>query len=323
MVKLLALVASLALGCVTFHPKYPNASTRSPVPVPPVDLSVPFAPIVSVRGPSVEDSFILSTYDFLRGSDYDSFQVDFAGSDSLPARAHLLLPRGVGPYPGVMVFPIRGGSHLVSEALAKSLTNRGYATLRLERRRVFESRDPAGDFSVPAARLRSMLNDARRLLTWFEQHPKVDEDKIAAAGASLGGIMAATLIGMEPGRIKAALLIMAGGGIPEIVYDTHDTGSLGSFRDNSVTQCRKVALAKMRPYVADIDPLSYAGNVDRERVVLISATFDRIISPSSTKALWNAMGQPRWMKVPTGHVTVFPFFWWAVGHGHKLFEKVL
>jgi dienelactone hydrolase len=223
-----------------------------------------------------------------------------------------------------MVFPIRGGSHLVSEALSKSLTNRGYATLRLERRRVFQHGDPAGDFRVPASRLRDSLSDARRLLDWFAARSEVDEDRIGVAGVSLGGIMAATLLGMDD-RIRAGFFIMAGGGLPEIIHDSHDP-RLESFRDGVQGAAgaldREAFLEAMRPSTADLDPLTFAANVQPERALIVSARFDRVVPPERTEALWEAMGRPRWIKVPSNHYAILPFFWWSVGQGADLFDRV-
>jgi dienelactone hydrolase len=321
----LLLLALLASACTTVSPQRDQRMLSSPAthvparPAPPSELTV-----TPHETKTVEGSFILKVYDWLRGDDYEAFRVDYRGVDEEPARAHLLIPPRPGPHPGVMVFPIRGGSHLVSEALAKSLTNRGYVTLRLERRRVFQHGDPTGDFQVPASRLRDSLSDARRLLDWFAARPEVDGDRIGVAGVSLGGIMAATLLGMDE-RIRAGFFIMAGGGLPEIIHDSHDP-RLESFRDGVQGTAgevdRESFLEAMRPTTVDLDPLTFAANVEPERALIVSARFDRVVPPERTEALWEAMGRPRWIKVPSNHYAILPFFWWSVGQGADLFDQV-
>jgi alpha/beta superfamily hydrolase len=321
----LLLFALLGTACTTISPQpgqrvLPESLVRVPAPpAAPTELTV-----TPHETKIVERSVILKVYDFLRGDDYEAFRVDYGGADGEPARAHLLIPPGPGPHPGVMVFPIRGGSHLVSEALSKSLTNRGYVTLRLERRRVFQHGDPTGDFQVPASRLRDSLSDARRLLDWFTARPEVDGDRIGVAGVSLGGIMAATLLGMDE-RIRAGFFIMAGGGLPEIIHDSHDP-RLETFRDGvqgtGGEVDRESFLEAMRPTTVDLDPLTFAGNVEPDRALIVSARFDRVVPPERTEALWEAMGRPRWIKVPSNHYAILPFFWWSVGQGADLFDSV-
>jgi dienelactone hydrolase len=322
----LLLLVLLCSACTTISPQpAPRALPDRVVEVPERPVAPTELTVTPHETKSVEQSFILRVYDFLRGDDYEAYRVDYLGADEQPARAHLLVPPGDSPHPGVMVFPIRGGSHLVSEALSKSLTNRGYVTLRFERRRVFQHGDPEGDFDVPAARLRDSLVDARRLLDWFAARPEVDGDRIGVAGVSLGGIMAATLLGMDE-RIGAGFFIMAGGGLPEIIHDSRDP-RLESFRDGvqgtEGEVDREAFVEAMRPTTEDLDPLSFAPNVEPDRALIVSARFDRVVPPERTEALWEAMGRPRWIKVPSNHYAILPFFWWSVGQGADLFDRVL
>ena len=73
----------------------------------------------------------------------------------------------------------------------------------------------------------------------------------------------------------------------------------------------------------DVDPLTFAANVDPERALIVSARFDRVVPRQRTEALWEAMGHPRWIEVPSGHYAMLPFFWWSVGQGADLFDRVL
>ena len=52
------------------------------------------------------------------------------------------------------------------------------------------------------------------------------------------------------------------------------------------------------------------------------ARFDRVIAPERTEALWQALGRPRWLVVPTGHYQLVPYFWWAVGRGADHLDRV-
>jgi len=324
----LVLLALLAAGCTTL----PRASgtPNAPLPRPPIDAALAPAPVpreafvVTPEAPTVEDSFILDLYTWLKGSDYDSFRVEFPGVDGAPARAHLLLPPGPGPHPAVIVFPIRGGSHVVSEAVAKALVERGYAAAHLERRPLFPRKETQVDFAVTAGRLRSQLLNGRRFLDWLAADPRIDPERLAAAGVSLGGMLAATLMGIDD-RIKAGFFIMAGGGLPEIIHDSAD-GRLRWFRerarDATGLETRDAFVTELRSFVEDVDPLTWAPRIDPDRALLVSARFDRVVPGERTRVLWEAMGRPTWVRVPSGHYEILPFFWWSVGRGADLLDRV-
>jgi acetyl esterase/lipase len=182
------------------------------------------------------------------------------------------------------VFPIRAGNHVVSEALAKALVNRGYAAIWLERRVSLFGEDDhraPGDFGAFAADLHNFVLDARSLIGWLAMRPEVDPQRIATAGVSLGGILAATTLAQEP-RASAGFFVMAGGGLAEILRDSED-GDVVRFREHGIeahafTDGENLAQLA-RPYTDPVDPLSWADRIDPEQVLLISARFDRVIAP--------------------------------------------
>ncbi|PLV56188.1 alpha/beta hydrolase [Thermotoga sp. SG1] len=56
-----------------------------------------------------------------------------------------------------------------------------------------------------------------------------------------------------------------------------------------------------------IDPLAYAKFVDTSRIVMIEAMFDKALPKSTRKILWEHLGKPRRIKVPSSHVSWLPF----------------
>jgi dienelactone hydrolase len=283
-------------------------------------------PVLVAEPTTIESHPLIAIYDLLKPEASSAFRVEFAGVDGELRRAHWQLPAGPGPHPTVVVFPIRAGNHVVSEALAKALVNRGYAAIWLERRSSLFGEDDhraPGDFGAFAADLRNFVLDARSLIGWLATRPEVDPARIATAGVSLGGILAATTLAQEP-RASAGFFVMAGGGLAEILRDSED-GDVVRFREQGIeahafTQENLARLA--RPYTDPVDPLSWADRIDPERVLLISARFDRVIAPDRTRALWQALGRPRWLTVPTGHYQLVPYFWWAVGRGADHLDHV-
>ena len=284
-------------------------------------------PVVTEEPTTVEGHLVLWAYDRVRPRADRAYRVEFRGSDGEPRRAHWQLPAGPGPHPTVLVFPIRAGNHVVSEALAKALVNRGYAAIWLERRRSLfgadDDREP-GDFDAFAADLSDFVLDARRLIGWLATQPQVDPERLATAGVSLGGILAATTLALEP-RVQAGFFVMAGGGLAEILGESED-GDVVHFRERGVAagafRDGRELVQKARGYTDPVDPLTWASRIDPARVLLVSARFDRVISPERTRVLWEAMGRPRWLVVPTGHYQLLPYFWWAIGQGADHLDRV-
>jgi dienelactone hydrolase len=271
--------------------------------------------VVQPQGRTVEQNWILDIYTLLHSRDYRSFRVLFPSRGADEAVAHLLLPRGAGPHPLVVVFPILEGSHVVSEGLAKALVNRGYAVARLERHELnlSEARDP----EVPARTFRRAILDARRLLDWLVAHPELDPGRVASAGVSTGAVLALTLMEVDP-RVRAGFFLMVGGNLAEVLYDSREK-PIRIFRRRLESrynlQTREAWLAFMQPHLGLVDPITYAGRIHPHQVLMVSGRYDRIIRPRHTEALWEALGRPTWRRFPAGHYQFSPFFWWAAGRG--------
>ena len=272
---------------------------------------------------TVEQSWILGLYTRFHSRDYRNYRVEFPSQERGTATAHFLVPPGDGPHAAVVVFPILAGSHVVSEGLAKALVNRGFAVARLERKELELAENP--DPETLARALRAALLDGRRLLDWLVTRPEVDPDRLGVAGVSLGGILAATLLGVDD-RVRAGILLMAGGGIAEILHDSAEKpvrAFRNTLREERRLEGREAFLAEVQPFTEPVDPLSYAEGIDPRSVLLVSGRFDRVIPPERTRALWEALGHPTWIRLPIGHYQFFPFFWWAVGRGADHLERAL
>ena len=138
MASVVTLVAALALSAAC-------TSTRTPAPQRPAPdvisnslldhLPLDGAAVSIEPGPrTAEDNWFLDLYTFLHNKDFTPLRVVLppSESDGEEAIAHLVLPDGDQPQPVVIVLPILGGDHFVSEAFAKALVNRGRTADALE-----------------------------------------------------------------------------------------------------------------------------------------------------------------------------------------------
>jgi dienelactone hydrolase len=317
--------ALLAVGCTTISGS-PGEVARSE-PCAPNGLE--YAPLdpaqvrVEAEDRTVERSFALRLYTWFHHERYTAYRVEFPASDGSDGVAHWLVPEGEGAHATVIVFPILAGSHVVSEGLAKTLVNRGYAVLRMEREPL--DLETAEDAETPSRAFRGAIVDARRLLDWLETREETDRERLAAAGVSLGGIMAATLVGVDD-RLDAGFFIMAGGGLAELLHDSTEK-PVRKFRDRFIEtqgfETREEFVEFFRPLTDPVDPLRFAGRIDPDRVLLISGRYDRVVPAERTRALWRELGEPRWIRFPAGHYQLAPFFWWAAGKGGDHLDRVL
>jgi pimeloyl-ACP methyl ester carboxylesterase len=222
----------------------------------------------------------------------------------------------------VVVFPILGGSHVISELLSKVLVRRGFAVARLERRPL--DLEAAPDVATVVERMRATILDGRRLVDWLEQHPRVDPQRIAAAGASLGGMQATCLAAVD-GRVSGLILMLSGGGLPELLYDSAER-PVQTFRDRILLkrgldlEDRSGFVAAVEPQTRVVDPLTCAPAIPTASVYLATGRFDRVMPTSRSLALWEALRRPLWRKMPAGHYQAFPFLFGAVGRGVRLIE---
>jgi dipeptidyl aminopeptidase/acylaminoacyl peptidase len=207
--------------------------------------------------------------------------------------------------------------------MAKAFVNRGYAVARLERRAL--DLDKQSDPDVVRAALREGVIDARRLLDWLVTHPKIDPTRIAAAGLSLGSIQALLLTSCDP-RIRGGYYVLTGGDLPDIFYESTE-GAVRRFRDRLMAErgwtTREQFVAGIRPYTESVEPLTHARALDPANLAMATGRFDAVIPAANAQQLWEALGQPRWYKLPCGHYTVFPFFWWAMSRGADHFDRLL
>jgi uncharacterized protein len=90
--------------------------------------------------------------------------------------------------------------HRIFVKMARALCEAGFAVLRFDFR---GSGDSAGDFSMMT--ISGELTDARAALRFLRTRPAVDPARVGVLGLSMGGMVAALVLGEDP-RLRAAAL---------------------------------------------------------------------------------------------------------------------
>ncbi len=109
-----------------------------------------------------------------------------------------------GRVPGVVFFHGFTGTkvepHRMFVKMARALAEAGIASLRFDFR---GSGDSAGDFSQMT--VSSEIRDAETALAWMRQRVEIDPKRVGVLGMSMGGMIAALLLGRDP-KIAVAVL---------------------------------------------------------------------------------------------------------------------
>ena len=130
-------------------------------------------------------------------------------SDGTPTLGTLRLPKG-GPAPVVLLLhgftgtrdemPVAGTTEGVFSRTARLLAGAGLASLRIDFRH--DARSPE---AFTGMTFDGQIADARAALAWLRADPRLDGSRVAVLGWSQGGLIAASVAGLEP-ALKAAVL---------------------------------------------------------------------------------------------------------------------
>ena len=111
------------------------------------------------------------------------------------------LPPGKGPFPAVIV--LSGSNGGLATRKPKLLAAHGYATLSLP---YFNYTSPLDGSALPADMDAIPLEYFQKAITWLQDQPGVDPDRIAIHGGSVGGMVALSVAAVDP-RVKAVIAI--------------------------------------------------------------------------------------------------------------------
>lgn len=166
---------------------------------------------------------------------------------------------------------------------------------------------------------RRAVIEIRQVVEWALTRPEIIHDKIGVAGISLGGMISAIAMAVDK-KIKEGIFITIGGNLEELGW-----GGRGGGNQMGHTCTREECHNVYRQYpdymlkVAEkgfenvtpakecflIDPLTYAGYLQKRPILMINGKDDEIVSERSTLALWEAYGKPRLTWIPGTHAGAY------------------
>jgi len=231
------------------------------------------------------------------------------------------LPKGKGPFPGVIILDIMDGSQVVSRGIASMLAANGIAGLCVQMPYYGPRRPAEGkvrlispDINHTMDSIRQAVLDNRCAVGWLESRPEIDKKKLGIHGTSLGSFMAALTAAAEP-RLNNVCLMLGGGGLVDAYWDHPRAKPL--LQALAVIGADKDAVKRV---VAPADPITYAEALKKRNLLMIAASRDDVVPPSAAKCLWEATGKQKIVWLDSTHVGAALHLFAATDHIVKHFK---
>lgn len=236
---------------------------------------------------------------------------------------HLVLPKGPGPHPAILVLPVMAAPNVWIEMhFVRRFQKDGFAVLWLEMPFQFHRRplpsEPSGQVFLArtarqlAANFRQSVLDARRALWWLKGRPEVDASHIGVFGISLGAIVGATVYSVDP-TPGYGVFMLGGADFPTLIVASSLTGPwmkrIGIKPKNVAKEWK------------GIDPIDFEKSNGSKKAFLINARSDTVIPVANARRLKEAFPSARQLWVPFGHYTSIVHLLWAPRYVSEKFRQ--
>ena len=229
--------------------------------------------------------------------------------------------REPGRHPAILFNPILGGDYPLERGICRHFAARGFHVAMVHRKTLKISPEH------PVDRLELLLRQGviriRQVVDWMERHPRVDPQRLGSFGISMGGIAGVIAAAVEP-RLKAHVVALAGGGLPDILVTSKDS-LLTKPRTNYLRRNQmdlKTLEAGLRQTIKT-DPIALAPYVDSRRLVLFIAVLDRTIGTGNALRLRRALGRPPTTYLLAGHYTAYLYLPYLKRASLRFFQQRL
>jgi hypothetical protein len=206
--------------------------------------------------------------------------------------------------PAIIINPISGGNYELERVIARDLIRHGYHTIVVFRPPPAEVDWLGGDFQSLEGELRSSVASRRRLVDWLETRPEIDTTRIGVHGTSLGGILT-VLHAAADRRIAASVVLMAGGGLPELLCRSTEPEPRRFARAHGVPPAASAddlaAFEKLARPVLKTDPCLLAKFIEPSSIFMAITRRDQSVPSELQWRLHEALGRPTALSLPSGH----------------------
>lgn len=208
-----------------------------------------------------------------------------------------------GRRPAILFNPILGGDYPLERGICRFLASHGFH-VALVRRKTLKI-PPEREVSHIELLLRQGMIRIRQVVDWMEANDRVDPHRMGSFGISMGGIASVIAAAVEP-RLRVHVVALAGGSIPDILLTSKDrllTKPLTRYL--RARQLDRQVLQHLLQEHVRTDPLRLAPYVDRRNLLMFIALADRTVGRANALRLYQALGEPHAVFLPTGHYTAY------------------
>jgi len=216
---------------------------------------------------------------------YAAADVSFpGGAAGVTLAGTLTVPAGDGPFPAAVLLAGSGPNgrdetilrHKLFLVLADSLTRRGIAVLRYDKRGVGES---TGDYALATSR--DFADDAQAAFSYLKAQPRVNAAKVGLIGHSEGGLLAPMVAAQKPD--VAFLVLLAGTGVPGariVVEQSALIGKAEGASDADVAQNQALEKKMLAAAARETDPAAV-----RARIASLLTQSLALMTPAQKKEI--------------------------------------
>ncbi|EDM29705.1 hypothetical protein LNTAR_18183 [Lentisphaera araneosa HTCC2155] len=220
----------------------------------------------------------------------------------------------------LLIQPISKGKYRISEFVANYFFARGWSCMIVKREEAYKKL-----FTPEALNLQmnELLLDSRHIIDFLENEKPFEYSDIAMFGISKGGIKTSMIIGYEK-RIKAAVIVLAGGDLPNLLTESKEKGIIKARKkymaenESDLDSLRGELREKLT-----VDPLLMAPYIDGSRTLHILAYFDRSVPYYYGEQLFEAMPGAKSYTMLAGHYSAILFLPFILNRSEAFYEKKL
>lgn len=197
------------------------------------------------------------------------------------------------------------------DVIARALARRGFRIALMPMAYQWWRRPPgvrSGGMTVSAdpARTRAALAqtfaDVERLARWLTVRNPGSTGRLGIMGLSLGAFVASSVFAVDP-QFRCGVFVLAGGDAAGALF----SGAPDVAQVRAALQARGATRASVRREYGLLSPATLADAARGERVLLVNAVFDQVVSRGNAEDLARAWGHPARFWVPGGHHTAILF----------------
>jgi pimeloyl-ACP methyl ester carboxylesterase len=203
------------------------------------------------------------------------------------------------PRPLVLLVPILAGGQGLLEAVAERMLDRGFDVAFCARAGA-ALKAPQRGADLQQLFRRTVLHQ-RLLLAWLRSADQPAAAGTFVLGMSMGGMVTTVLAAQEP-TLDGIAICLSGGDLAGLVLDTSERRVIDWVawrrREDGVgADHLQWELQQELHY----EPIAWAPAVPTTKVLFVSASFDTVVRPRHQDLLWEALGRPQRLCVPSGH----------------------